>query len=73
MPSVAPSLHASNRFSEPTAEMPLTVAEVAASQRVSVRTVHRWISAGQIPGAYRAGKRWRIPPAALAAFLTTGS
>lgn len=73
MPSVASSWQTKTIGDHSNAEMPLTVAEVAASQRVTIRTVRRWIHAGQIPGTYRAGKQWRIPPAALASFLAAGS
>lgn len=46
----------------------LTVAEVAALQRVSRKTVLRWIAAGQLP-AVRLGRHWRISQAQLDAYL----
>jgi hypothetical protein len=29
------------------------------------RTIQRWCVAGKLPGAYKAGRSWRIPPGAL--------
>jgi hypothetical protein len=38
---------------------------VARLVRKHVRTVQRWCMAGKLPGAYKAGRSWRIPPDAL--------
>lgn len=47
-----------------------TVEQVAAALHRGPSTVRGWCSAGRFPGAYRlAHREWRIPPAALAAFL----
>jgi len=54
----------------------LTLLEVSARLRVDPSTVSRWLTAG-VPApsglvrlrGYRAGHRWRIPEAELAAFL----
>lgn len=37
-----------------------TVAELAAYERVDVRTLRADLEAGQVPGAYRRGRSWRI-------------
>jgi len=48
----------------------LTVAEVAGQFGRSPATVRGWCVAGALPGAYHfRGKEWRIPPAALDAFV----
>jgi excisionase family DNA binding protein len=39
--------------------------EVARVLRKSVRTIQRWCQAGKLPGAYHAGRSWRIPRSAL--------
>lgn len=39
--------------------------EAAEALRVHVRTVQRWCAKGALPGAYKAGRRWRIPRASL--------
>jgi hypothetical protein len=39
--------------------------EVARLVRKDVRTVQRWCVAGKLPGAYKAGRSWRIPTDAL--------
>jgi excisionase family DNA binding protein len=39
--------------------------EVAQALGKSVRTIQRWCQAGKLPGAYRAGRPWRIPRSAL--------
>lgn len=46
----------------------LTPEEVAERLRVSRPTVYAWLKMGQLRGL-RAGKVWRITPAALAAFV----
>jgi Helix-turn-helix domain len=33
--------------------------------RKDPRTMQRWCRQGKLPGAYKAGRSWRIPPAAL--------
>lgn len=37
-----------------------TAAELAAFERVDVRTLRAALDAGQVPGAYRRGRSWRI-------------
>jgi excisionase family DNA binding protein len=39
--------------------------QVAASVGVSVRTVQRWAANGDLTGAYKVGRRWRIPAESL--------
>jgi excisionase family DNA binding protein len=39
--------------------------EVARALGKSVRTVQRWCESGKLPGAYKAGRSWRIPRASL--------
>lgn len=52
--------------SEPATAPPLTVAEAARRERVSDRTIRRWLPALEAAdGAWRIGKQWRIDPAAL--------
>ncbi len=46
----------------------LTVAEVADMCRVSRMTVYRWVHAGDLP-AVRFGKSFRVPEAAITAFM----
>lgn len=48
----------------------LTVREAAAGQRISPMTVLRLIRSGQVRGAYRVGRQWRIPEGAWLEFLT---
>src|SRR5437868_2556501 len=43
----------------------LTDTEVAQRLGKHPRTIQRWCSAGRLPGAYKAGRSWRIPHAAL--------
>ncbi len=43
----------------PPDDMPFTVEEIAARERVSERTVRNWCTGGLIP-AYKAGRQWRI-------------
>jgi len=43
----------------------LTDREVARALRKSLRTVQRYCAKGALPGAYKAGRSWRIPRAAL--------
>jgi excisionase family DNA binding protein len=43
--------------------MTLTVSEVAALLRTTPHTVGRMAKAGEIPGAFRIGTRWRFPTA----------
>jgi excisionase family DNA binding protein len=43
---------------------PLTVALSAKRERVSERTVYRWIKSGEL-AAHRAGRGWRIDPTDL--------
>ncbi|MEN3011170.1 MAG: helix-turn-helix domain-containing protein [Candidatus Bipolaricaulaceae bacterium] len=47
----------------------LTAQEVAQLLRVSVRTIHRLIHAGELP-AVRVGRQWRVPAAALRELIT---
>lgn len=37
-----------------------TVAEIASFERVDVRTLRAALEAGEVPGAYRRGRSWRI-------------
>ena len=47
-----------------------TLEAVAARFGRSRSTVRGWLEAGRLPGAYKLrGRSWRIPPAALDAFL----
>lgn len=46
----------------------LTVAEVAALQQVSAKTVRQWIATGQLPAA-RVGRHWRVRAGQLDALL----
>jgi excisionase family DNA binding protein len=39
--------------------------EVASALRVDPRTIQRWCKAGKLPGAYKAGRSWRIPQKTL--------
>jgi excisionase family DNA binding protein len=43
----------------------LSDVEAAAALGTHKRTIQRWCSAGKLPGAYKAGRKWRIPPRAL--------
>ena len=43
---------------------PLTVRQAAARENVSARTVHRWITRGEVD-AWKSGSQWRIDAAAL--------
>ncbi|MGE4297325.1 MAG: helix-turn-helix domain-containing protein [Desulfovibrionaceae bacterium] len=45
-----------------------TIADVCELLKVHERTVYRWLKSGQLQGV-KAGKLWRIPEAALDAFL----
>ena len=45
----------------------LTDVEVARVLRMHPRSIQRRCQAGRLPGAYKAGRSWRIPPAALRA------
>jgi excisionase family DNA binding protein len=48
----------------------LTPSEVAARCRVPVLTVHAWCRRRDLAGAYKVGRFWRVPLAALEAFCT---
>jgi hypothetical protein len=37
-----------------------TAAEIAAFERVDVRTLRADLDAGKVPGAYRRGRSWRV-------------
>lgn len=39
--------------------------EIAAKLRKHPRTIQRWCRRGELPGAYKAGRSWRIPAEAL--------
>ncbi len=41
--------------------------EVARALRMHPRSIQRWCQAGKLPGAYKAGRSWRIPRSALRA------
>ena len=48
----------------------LSIADVARKFGRSASTVRGWLEDGRLPGAYKLrGRSWRIPPAALDAFL----
>lgn len=45
---------------------PLTIAQAAQRESVSVRTLYRWVESGELgAGAWKAGSEWRIDPEAL--------
>ena len=46
----------------------LNIKDVAATCRVSVKTVRRWIEASELPAA-RLGNQWRIRPKDLQHFI----
>lgn len=46
------------------AHRPLTVKLAAKRERVSERTIMRWLASGELE-AHKAGREWRIPPDAL--------
>ena len=50
----------------------LTVTEFAAAAGLSRHTVKRWCQKGQLPGAYKKGHLWLIPPTAAPPQLPTG-
>ena len=47
----------------------LTPAEAARLLRVSETTVKDWARAGDLPGAFKLGKEWRIEAGALLAYI----
>lgn len=47
----------------------LTPAEAAALLRVSETTVKEWARAGDLPGAFKLGKEWRVETRALVAHI----
>lgn len=52
----------------------LTPREAAERCRVSLRTMRRWLAAGELEGATRDDEgRWHIPPAAILGRLPTGA
>lgn len=57
------------------AELPavLTPAEAASLLRVSVTTVKDWARAGDLPGAFKVGKEWRVERDALVSHILAGS
>jgi excisionase family DNA binding protein len=46
----------------------LTLKEAAARLKVTPKTVKEWLYSGGLKG-YKAGRQWRITPAAIQAFL----
>lgn len=46
----------------------LTLKQTAEQLSVSIRTVRRWVKAGELP-AIKLGSQWRIDPDDLALFL----
>jgi excisionase family DNA binding protein len=58
------------QFAQPAVRADATVAELAARFHRSPSTVRDWCERGRFEGAYKLnGRDWRIPPAALDAFL----
>jgi hypothetical protein len=49
-----------------------TVAEVAAFERVDERTIRKALEAGEIPGAFRRGRSWRVVTAVYLRTLSSG-
>ena len=49
----------------------LTLKEVAAQLKVTPKTVKQWLYNEELKG-YKAGRQWRITPAAIQAFLEAG-
>jgi excisionase family DNA binding protein len=47
----------------------LTPAEAAALLRVSETTVKGWARGGDLPGAFKLGKEWRVETRALVAYI----
>lgn len=50
----------------------LTPAEAARLLRVSETTVKDWARAGDLPGAFKLGKEWRVEREALLAYIRGG-
>lgn len=50
--------------------MDLTTAQAAERLQVTPETVAVWCKRGDLPGAYRLSRSWRIPPDALDALKT---
>jgi excisionase family DNA binding protein len=48
---------------------PLTAKEAAEHLRVSERSVRRWATDGELPGAYNFHGKWLFPQAVLIEFL----
>jgi len=47
-----------------------TLVQVAERFGRATSTVRAWVEAGRLPGSYKLrGRDWRVPPAAIAAFL----
>jgi excisionase family DNA binding protein len=49
----------------------LTLKEAAARLKVTPKTVKEWLYSGELQG-YKAGRQWRITPAAIQTFLEAG-
>lgn len=49
-----------------------TVSELAAFERVDVRTLRAEIEAGKVPGVYRRGRSWRIVTRTYLAAVAAG-
>jgi excisionase family DNA binding protein len=47
---------------------PLSIADAARELAAPERTVRAWAAAGHLPGAYRVGTAWLIPPQAVRKF-----
>jgi excisionase family DNA binding protein len=60
-------LEAELRALEPASDAPddLTVEQAAKHLHRSESTVRDWMESGRFPGAYKRGKAWRVPRAAL--------
>ncbi len=49
----------------------LTVEQAATHLHRSESTIRDWVESGRLPGAYKRGRVWRVPRAALAGSIPT--
>jgi len=47
----------------------LTAGEVADRLKIGVRTITRYLAAGEFPGSYRLKGSWRVPQAGVIEFI----